>query len=151
MFEHNIVQSASKTSYNSLSNIKSFWNERNLMSKNHHAYFSTCLKMSEFCGSVKLKAHKLNIFLSYIQHFTLFNNFRFIRMLVIVAECSGKRSEDFMTSSDVCHSFHTFADLRSFSLKTQLIWKQKYRPRTPYYCIFFWSWRSESFDKINFF
>ena len=55
-------------------------------------------EMSEFCeygNSVKIYA--LNIFYSYVQHFTLFNHYWSIRILVIVPECPTKQSEDFTT------------------------------------------------------
>ena len=80
-FEH-IVQSANNTSqvsYNSLSNLKSYWNER---SSCQRSIFSTFLynmkEMFEFCKFVKLWT-----FLRYVQvHFTLFNHWYFVSMLV---------------------------------------------------------------------
>ena len=49
----------------------------------------------------------------YVQHFTLFNQCWFIRMLVIVARCPRKLSEDFMTSSNEFYAFHMSAHIQS--------------------------------------
>ena len=68
----------------------------------------------EFCKSVKLGSFKKKkIVRGYLQCFTLFNQCWFIRMLVIVARCPRKWSEDFMASSNELYTFHWCADLQS--------------------------------------
>ena len=55
-FEYITVQSANKTSYDSLSNLKSYWNERMSCQRTIMLYifFYNMKEMSEFCKSVKL-------------------------------------------------------------------------------------------------
>ena len=43
--------------------------------------------------------------MGYVQHFTLFNHYLFIRMLVIVTTCPRKWSEDFLTLSNDFQAF----------------------------------------------
>ena len=65
-------------------------------------------EISEWEG---LKKNKLT---GYVQHFTLFNQCWFIRMLVIVARCPRKLSEDLMTSQ---MSFMSFICLHTFKVQ----------------------------------
>ena len=96
-----------------------------------------------------------------MQHSTLFNHWWFIRMLVIVARCPRQWSHDFMILWHHQVTFMPFTGLQTFKFKfsENSLWSNilnylqtKVTPRNPHSCIFFnRSWRSESFDKLNFF
>ena len=88
-----------------------------------------------------------------MQHFTLINHCWFIRILVIVAWCPRQWSEDFMT-------FMLFTGLQTFKVKfsENSLWSNilnhlqtKVTPKSPHSAFsLIWSWRSESFGKLNF-
>ena len=120
-FEHIIVQREKKISYDSFSNLKSYWNERVSYQRTvihtflqHEGNIWTLL-------SVKLTAYKRKIY-GYVQHFTLFDNCWFIRMLVIVGRCPRK----WFLSNDF-HAFQRFEDLQSWAFLWKLIVEQYFK------------------------
>ena len=79
---------------------------KNFMLKNHYTYFSTTWR--KCLNSVNLWNYEglwTKSFVRLYAKFTLFNHCWFIRILVIVAGCSKKWSEDFITSSNYFHAF----------------------------------------------
>ena len=95
------------------------------------------------CEGLKRKAI-VRVVWAYVQYFTLFNQCSFIRMLVIVARYSTKRSEDFMTSLNEFYAFHISGHLQSSALSENSLWSNilnllltNVTPMNPHFFYFF--------------
>ena len=85
-----------------------------------YIFFYSLKEMFGFCKSVKLRRVKKKIC-----KITLFNQCRFIRILLMVARCPTKWSGDFMTSSN--DAFRRFADFKSSAFFLKLTVEQYFK------------------------